>query len=384
MLINCGGGATESESPIDRPSVPTPTTNQTDAPIVTATARPATIPTVIPITVPTMPPVVTPTIEPTAAPIPTVAPTVAPTAVPTSVPSMEPTTEPNPNSRPYLGTPFLLPIVVEAEDYNIDGFMDLTNENRGGAYREESVDISPAGEGYAVTWTESREWLEYSVLTTETQSFDLSILYSSRDQKGIISVYSGSDILVSDTELPETGDWNQYRSYKLDPFTLQEGEHKVRINIVKAGINIDSLDFQLSPAPTNTIAPVYKQQCAACHGEAGEAGVGGSIIEMCIHTDCDNQDVLAQYIAEEIPKGQTSRCEGQCATDMARYVREVLRSDVLTPMPTPVVTSTPIVTPAPVVMFTPTPEPTSTPNPPVNSDASCQATGDFKPWHRVE
>ena len=452
MLINCGGDVSE---------------NSIDGPIHLPAATPTVSPTEVPIAVPTMAPTE----------VPTVAPTTAPTAVPTTAPTMEPT----PSSRPYLGTPFLLPITIEAEDYNIDGFMDLTNGNRGGAYREDSVDISPTGEGYAVTWTQAGEWFEYSVLTTETQSFDLSILYSSKDQHGVISVYSGSDILVSDTELPETGDWDQYSLYKFDPFTLQEGEHKVRINIVRAGINIDNLDFQLSPAPNNIIALVYEQQCAACHGRVGEAGLGGSIIEMCIHTDCDNQDILAQYISEQMPKGQTSRCEGQCAVDMARYVREELRpvvtgpvptpaptqppvpvatpTPVATPEPTPIVvptmfpvppivdvdqcdttadcrstfgaratdcansrendsicmcgsspcgnsmptippmpiqtpipevTPTPAVAPTPVVTFTPTPaptaspEPTPTPTPPDNSTASCKASGDFKPWHRVE
>ncbi len=66
---------------------------------------------------------------------------------------------------------------------------------------------------------------------------------------------------------------------------------------------------------TSDIAAFYLAECAGCHGAAGEGGVG-PLLAGTSRTVPD----LADIIDRTMPSGDPSRCVGDCADDMARFI----------------------------------------------------------------
>ncbi len=66
----------------------------------------------------------------------------------------------------------------------------------------------------------------------------------------------------------------------------------------------------------------YISLCAKCHGKAGEGGVGTNLLlssGKC--KSCGMQSTLEDRIAATMPKGQIGQCTGDCAKNVARYIR---------------------------------------------------------------
>ncbi len=71
----------------------------------------------------------------------------------------------------------------------------------------------------------------------------------------------------------------------------------------------------------------YQKQCAQCHGKAGEGGVGTPLlISAGKCSSCDRLDDLAARISSTMPLGRVGECTGDCARDVARYIRYALNS----------------------------------------------------------
>ena len=76
------------------------------------------------------------------------------------------------------------------------------------------------------------------------------------------------------------------------------------------------------PTPVDDPDPVngeslYNSNCSGCHGTQGTGSVS---IDPSKSAYGDNQ-TLAQFINDNMPKGNTSACTGQCAEDIAAYIR---------------------------------------------------------------
>lgn len=71
-------------------------------------------------------------------------------------------------------------------------------------------------------------------------------------------------------------------------------------------------------------AVLYAQQCAACHGEVGEGGLGPTLIDWP-----RGRDALFTAIADTMPQGNPANCDETCAVAIGRYVLEYLTSDAL-------------------------------------------------------
>ncbi len=77
-------------------------------------------------------------------------------------------------------------------------------------------------------------------------------------------------------------------------------------------------DEQLAPAwsPAESEA-TYASECAACHGEVGEGGLGPALDDWT-----RGEDALTGVISETMPSADPTRCEGPCARGIARYILE--------------------------------------------------------------
>src|SRR5262245_8913351 len=77
----------------------------------------------------------------------------------------------------------------------------------------------------------------------------------------------------------------------------------------------------LLSTPTNaeTVAAIYQQKCAACHGKDGQGLADGYEKPLC---GDDSIDELADIIARTMPKGEPEACDRDEARQLAQYIHE--------------------------------------------------------------
>ncbi|MCF0215833.1 MAG: family 43 glycosylhydrolase [Fibrobacteraceae bacterium] len=166
-------------------------------------------------------------------------------------------TPPTPQT-PYKGA-IKIPGIIEMENYDVNGsrdkaYYDNDSENQGGVYREDGVDIvlvddNDESKGYAVGYTNSGEWLEYTIDVAEDGISEFTIVAATGSETtGLQLQVDGKD--VSDViEVTKTGeDWSVYKNFagKLTS-PLTKGEHILRVNITSDFINIDKIAFGVEP-----------------------------------------------------------------------------------------------------------------------------------------
>jgi len=114
---------------------------------------------------------------------------------------------------PYKGTPWPIPGMIEAEDYDNGGegvaYHDVDADNHGGAYRpDDGVDLEESSEGhYNIGWIQPDEWVEYSVFVKQSGLYRLDVRVAASRQEGIFHLeLDGVDITGLMTA-PVTGGW---------------------------------------------------------------------------------------------------------------------------------------------------------------------------------
>ena len=71
-------------------------------------------------------------------------------------------------------------------------------------------------------------------------------------------------------------------------------------------------------------AALYADLCQVCHGEAGEGGLGPPLVDTP-----RGEDELRETIARRMPANDPGRCQGECASEIARFLKDGLTSTAL-------------------------------------------------------
>ena len=175
--------------------------------------------------------------------------------------------------KPYLNKIAVLPGVVEAENFDVGDneitYSDNEPENQGGKYRETGVDIdSSSNDGFVVGWTNSGEWLEYTVNVEAEQVLTWTALVSSGVTNSGFQMYLDDDDISGKIEVPQTGNntWNTYVEVKgRTKKALPAGEHKLRFVITGSSCNIDRVTFSV-PVEDEQLAMPYSDTPAPIPG----------------------------------------------------------------------------------------------------------------------
>lgn len=232
-------------------------------------SSPSPIPTTVPVQTPQ--PTAVATVAPT--PVPTAVSTPSPLPVPSRtpiasvppLPTVAPTPVPQPGQTAYNGVK-QIPGTIQAEDFDEGGngisFQDTDTSNWGNQYRQTTVDIENASSGgYNVGWTQTGEWLEYTVNVTQAGTYNLELNVASMGQGGTLNVeFNGVDKTGTLT-VPNTNGWQSW-SLISKQVSLNVGQQIMRINLAQTGPsgdigNIDYLKLtRLSGSvPTPTLPP---------------------------------------------------------------------------------------------------------------------------------
>ncbi len=157
--------------------------------------------------------------------------------------------------RPYNGDPIVLPAKVQAEQFDFGGeevaYHETTEGNIGGQLRPlEDVDIGSKANDFTIGWIETGEWLEYTVECIDPSPFLLKANVSSPNSSGKFHIEVDGEAISPIMDVPNTGDWGNYRGVVIDNFSMSVGTHIVRFYVDHGGFNLDYLLFN-QPAISN-------------------------------------------------------------------------------------------------------------------------------------
>lgn len=162
---------------------------------------------------------------------------------------------------PYKDVAPAIPGKIEVENYDVGGsgkaFLDKDDENKGGEYREDAVDIVKADEGYAIGYTQEGEWLEYTVNVDKAADYDLSIRYATSSENTGVKLYIDDQLALDGVSFPQGADWETYTVHDAGSVTLPAGEHVLKLEVVGNYVNIDWLNFEDPSTMGLTLRPLH-------------------------------------------------------------------------------------------------------------------------------
>lgn len=146
-----------------------------------------------------------------------------------------------------------IPGKLEVENYDVGGsgkaYLDKDDDNKGGEYREDAVDIVKVVDGYAIGYTQEGEWLEYTVNVEREQEYALQIRYATSSENTGIKLYVDGKAVLESIAFEKGSNWDTYATLDAGMVKLPKGEHILKMEIVGNYVNIDWLDFK---DPTTT------------------------------------------------------------------------------------------------------------------------------------
>ena len=170
-------------------------------------------------------------------------------------------------SKPY--TNHSIPGIIPAVEYDIGAWgISYTdsdyynngdgNYNDGWTFRNDGVDVESNGDQngmpYNVGWTEAGEWLGYTIEDVTPGTYDINISIASTSSNGMFfAQLDGENLSV--IQVPNTGGWYNWQNVTIPSVEVSEGSKFFKIQIVQAGFNIESIEFEslMGTVDQNTI-----------------------------------------------------------------------------------------------------------------------------------
>jgi len=122
--------------------------------------------------------------------------------------------------------PIILAGKIEAEDFS--AMSGISTEN-----------TSDLGNGLNVGWIDDQDWLEYNVNIQKTGHYDFEFRNAGLNNTGIISLELDGKVIANELKLESTGDWQTWKSTYFKNIQLPQGNHTLKLNIIKGGFNLN-------------------------------------------------------------------------------------------------------------------------------------------------
>jgi Carbohydrate binding module (family 6) len=154
-------------------------------------------------------------------------------------------------------------VVFQAENYN--AFYDATPGNKGGAYRNDDVDIeatTDSGGGYNVGWIDANEWLAFNNLVIPSSGkYTIKIRVASPSGAAVSVDLSGGAIRFGDLDIPATGGWQNWTTIS-KTVNINAGTYSLGVFAKTAGWNFNWIEVVADGGggSTGSIATIY-QDC---------------------------------------------------------------------------------------------------------------------------
>ena len=141
------------------------------------------------------------------------------------------------NGTPYTGTPFMVPGLLQAENYDKGGegiaYHDVDPNNIGLAYRpNEGVDIEPSSDqGYDVYWIVAGEWMEYTIEVPKDGFYDIIPNVSSVPGFGNFTIFINGVDISGKKQVTNTGGWQSWHPIPIKNVKLKAGKQILRFRV---------------------------------------------------------------------------------------------------------------------------------------------------------
>jgi hypothetical protein len=190
------------------------------------------------------------------------------------------TINPVASQSPYFGTPWAIPGTIEVENFDNGGegvaYHDNDVVNSGGQGRTaDGVDTETCSEGgLNIGWTNTGEWLEYTVNVATTANYSVDVRAASLFAGGTFHIeFNGVDKTGLFTTT-NTGAWQTWTTISKTGISLTAGQQIMRVYLDNANFNLNKIIFTavggnvivtgVTVSPTSaTIAPGATQQLTA-------------------------------------------------------------------------------------------------------------------------
>ncbi len=154
-----------------------------------------------------------------------------------------------------------IPGRIFASDYDLGAvgiaYSDVDYQNTGGpgssvwnsgySYRNDGVDIEECSDqltnGYSVGWIETGEWLSYTVYSTQSGTYNLTIRYSANNSDGKILLSLDGTGIGSFIDLSSTGGWQNWKSVTIENIQVEAGTHNLLARFFFGGFNLNYFQF---------------------------------------------------------------------------------------------------------------------------------------------
>lgn len=189
-----------------------------------------------------------------------------------------------PEQKPYNGSPAKIPGKIEAEEFDFGGegnaYHDLDEQNRNeGTLRDESVDMSNTAIGY----TQTGEWLEYTVEVEEDGDYIVESRVASGNSTSQFTLYMDNQFIIPGADgtpggfidVPNTGDWKTFTTVTTKLNKLTQGTHVLKIEITGDYVDIDYLNFKKVGGSSNGSVTINLTEIK--NNDPGEAEVSVSV-----------------------------------------------------------------------------------------------------------
>jgi len=161
---------------------------------------------------------------------------------------------------PFSGKAIEIPGKVEVENFdkpgvgkNEDGtsnasYSDEDSENHGDSdYRKDTgVDLYQAGDGVALGYTQTGEWLEYTVEVKADGEYNVEASVAAGNSTSAFKLYMDDKAITDEISVPQTADnkWDTYKTITVkEGVKLTAGKHVLKLEITANYVNIDWIQF---------------------------------------------------------------------------------------------------------------------------------------------
>lgn len=148
-----------------------------------------------------------------------------------------------------------IPGPIEAVHYMKGGegvaYHDTTANNIGGAYRSDAGDIRVNSEGlFNLGWNQTGEWYKYKVNVESSGYYDVDFRMATTMNGVQIRLWDGSTDLTGIVSVPNTGDWDNWRTVSKKRIYLNAGQRELRVEFVTGEADFSRMTFSKNAGVT--------------------------------------------------------------------------------------------------------------------------------------
>lgn len=165
---------------------------------------------------------------------------------------------PSTQQDPFEGTPFRIPGLIQAENYDMGAngvaYSDKSPGNKFNVYRNDDVDVETStdeGGGFNLGDTQVGEWVEYTINVQEEGFYDLESRVATNMGGTSFHLEIDGQNISGKIDVPNTGGWQTWSTIKTEKIYLKAGEQVLRLVIGGEYFNLNHLSF--SPSVTDDL-----------------------------------------------------------------------------------------------------------------------------------